>query len=465
MSRIKKDESTVMPKVDTFLANAHIITHDDQFHGGLGITAGKVSQVVRGDEHIAAEDTLDVRGKWVMPGWVDSHVHFNEPGRESWEGYAAGTRAAAAGGVTTILEMPFNATPPTSTAERLCAKRAAVQGQCVVDYGQWGGLEAHNHAELPAMHAEGVIAFKAFMCNSGIDFEQVGTFDLLLGMEIAAQLGNVVGVHAENEDWTSGLAQRLQAAGRVDPRAWAESRPPGAELEATQRAIALAAYTGAKLHVVHVTLADGFKAIQAARAQGADVTGETCPHYLALDEDDLARLGPIAKCGPPLRVRAEVDALWREVLQGRVDLIASDHSPCPADLKAKGADDIWQAWGGITGIQTMLPVLLTEGVHRRGLSSSALVRMTSLNPAQRYGLYPHKGHLGVGADADVVVIDPEREWTLSINDLFSKHKQSPFAGRVFKGAVERTLVRGQTVYLNGEITGAAGYGQLVRRRQ
>ena len=452
-----------MPKVDTFLANATLVTHEGQFSGGLGITAGKVSHVIHGDERIAAEETLDVRGKWVMPGLVDSHVHFNEPGRESWEGYAAGTRAAAAGGITTILEMPFNATPPTSTAELLRAKRAVVQNQCVVDYGQWGGLEAHNHAELTGMHAEGVIAFKAFMCNSGIDFEQVGTFDLLRGMEIAAQLGNVVGVHAENEDWTRGLAQRLQAAGRVDPRAWAESRPPGAEIEATQRAIAVAGYTGAKLHVVHVTLADGIKAIQAARAQGVDVTGETCPHYLTLDVDDLARLGPIAKCGPPLRVRAQVDALWREVLQGHVDLIASDHSPCPADMKAKGDHDIWQAWGGITGIQTMLPVLLTKGVHRRGLSPSALVRMTSLHPTQRYGLFPRKGHLGVGADADVVVIDPEREWTLSTETLFSRHKQSPFAGCTFKGAVERTMVRGHTVYLNGEITGAAGYGQLVRR--
>jgi allantoinase len=399
-----------------------------------------------------------------MPGLIDSHAHFNEPGREEWEGYTAGTMAAAAGGITTTLEMPFNATPPTSTVALLETKREAVKDKAVVDYGQWGGLENNNLDELEGMHNEGVTGFKAFMCESGVDFEMVDTFDLYAGMERIIQWGNVVGVHAENQSMAQGLADSLRAAGRKDPRAWAESRPPMVELEAIQRAILTAAQTGGRLHILHVTIPQGLEAIQRARTAGLKVTGETCPHYLVLDEDDLARLGPVAKCGPPLRERAQVERMWEYVLSGWVDLIASDHSPCTIELKQKGEDDIWQAWGGITGNQTMLPLLLSEGVKRRGLPLTSLVRMTSMNPARLYGLYPSKGHLWPGADADLVVVDLEREWTLSLDDLFSRHKQSPFDGMPFKGAVERTIVRGQTVYLDGKFLVKPGYGQLVRRQ-
>jgi allantoinase len=418
---------------------------------------------VEGDEAVPAEDVIDLSGKLLMPGLIDSHVHFNEPGHEEWEGYTAGSFAAAAGGITTALEMPFNATPPTSSAALLEVKREAVKDKSLIDYGHWAGLEASNLDELEGLQAGGVVAFKAFMCESGIDFEKVDTFALYRGMDRIARWGNVIGVHAENESLTRGLGQRLRGAGRTDPRAWAESRPPVAELEAIERAILLAAEIGGRLHIVHVTIPKGFEAIHRAKARGVTVTGEACPHYLALDEDDLVRLGPVAKCGPPLRPRTLVERLWQDVLRGRVDIIASDHCPCTPEMKQVGMDDIWEAWGGITGNQTMLPVMLTEGVHRRGLSLTSLVRMTSLNPARLYGLYPAKGHLWPSADADLVVVDAEREWKLSLDSLFSKHQQSPFEGRAFKGVVERTFVRGQTVYLEGEIVGQPGYGQLVRR--
>jgi len=450
-------------RADLLLANAILVTDYCVFPGSLAVKDGKVWKVVEGGETVPAEEVIDLQGKHLMPGLIDSHTHFNEPGREEWEGYTAGSFAAAGGGITTALDMPINAAPPTSSTALLEAKREAVKDKSVIDYGHWGGLESNNLDELEGLHAGGVVAFKAFMCDSGIDFEMVDTFALYQGMERIARWGNVLGVHAENESLTRGLGQRLRDAGRKDPRAWAESRPPVAESEAIQRAILLAAETGVHLHIVHVTMPQGFDAIHRGRAQGIRITGETCPHYLALDEEDLVRLGPVAKCGPPLRPRALVERLWQYLLTGRVDIIASDHSPCPLEMKQKGVDDIWQAWGGITGNQTMLPLLLTEGVHRRGLSLTSLVRMTSLEPARLYGLFPTKGHLWPGADADLVVVDLERKWMLSKDDLLSRHKYSPFEGMTFKGVVERTLVRGRTVYLDGEVLVQPGYGRLVSR--
>jgi allantoinase len=286
---------------------------------------------------------------------------------------------------------------------------------------------------------------------------------LYAGLRTAQALGNLVAVHAENEWVTSLLGEELRAAGRTDRAAWYESRPPSTELEAIQRAIYWAGVTGGRLHIVHVTLAAGMRAAQAAKANGVNVTVETCPHYLYFDETDFVRLGPAAKCAPPLRSRDEVEALWQCVLDGKVDTVASDHSPCPWADKAPGLENIWQAWGGISGLQTLLPVLLTEGVHKRGLLLPDLVRLTAGNPARIFGLYPRKGNLLPGADADLAVVDLDAEWELAADDLFYKHKHSAYVGRRFKGRVERTLVRGRTVYTDGHICVDPGYGQWLAR--
>jgi allantoinase len=335
----------------------------------------------------------------------------------------------------------------------------------VIDYAHWGGLVDNNLAALAGLHEQGVIGYKAFMSNSGVDFERVNDDVLYAGLRQARALGNLVAVHAESEYVTALLGQELHAAGRTDRAAWPESRPPFTELEAVQRAIYWAKVADSNLHIVHVTIADGIRAAAQAKRAGVNVTVETCPHYLFFDQDDFVRIGPAAKCAPPIRPRAEVEALWKCVLAGLVDTIASDHSPCPWADKEPGMADIWQAWGGISGVQSMLPAVLTEGVHKRGLPLPAVAKMMAANPARIFGLYPQKGTLLPGADADLVVVDLDKAWTLSVEDLLYKNKHSAYVGCAFKGAVERTIVRGVTVYRDGQITAQPGFGRLLRRGQ
>lgn len=443
--------------------NGRIISETGEFRGSLLVENGKITQWISAGASAAADETVDLQGRVVLPGLIDDHVHFNEPGREHWEGYEAGSMAAAAGGVTTFIEMPLNATPPSINRANLLHKKATVRDKAVVDYALWGGLVDNNLADLADLHEEGVVGFKGFMSDSGVDFARIDDDMLYAGLQQVAEMGNLVGLHAENEYVARFLGERLRGMGRADRAAWSESRPPAAELEALSRAVYWAKVTGSNLHVVHVTIAAGIRAAHAAKMEGVSVTVETCPHYLYFDEQDFERLGPVAKCAPPIRERSEVEALWACVLEGLVDTIASDHSPCPASDKEAGMENIWKAWGGITGVQSLLPVLLTEGVHKRGLPLTDLVRMTSANPARIFGLYPAKGSLQPGADADFVVIDLDRKWTMSTADLFSKHKHSPYIGCQFKGAVARTVVRGTTVYQDGRITVEPGYGRFLRR--
>ena len=380
------------------------------------------------------------------------------------EGYTAGSFAGAAGGVTTCCEMPFNLSAPTTTGALLDRKRSIVKKQSIIDYAHWGLAQRGNLDEVRSLHDRGVVGLKAFMCDEG-GIGITSGFELYEVFERAAQIGEVIAVHAEDDSLTAGLSARLKREGRKDPRAFADARPPAAEWIAIGRAIATAALASVRLHVLHVSTPQGIEAIRCARTRGLAVTGETCPHYLVLDLDDFVRLGPVAACTPPLRARSLVEGLWTQVLAGHVDVICSDHCSCRTESKLRAIDDIWKVWAGITGIQTMLPLLLTEGVHRRGLGIESLVRMTSLNPARIFGIYPKKGHLRLGADADMVVIDPAREWVLAADALFSRHKLSPFVGRLFTGAVEQTFVRGQLIYSHGEILGTPGYGQLVRPRK
>ncbi len=447
-----------MAAADLIIHNARVIADDRAFTGGVAIAAGLITAVFEGTSDAVAAETLDAGGLTLMPGLVDAHVHFSEPGRGHWEGFATGSRAAAAGGITTFVEMPLNAHPPTINAEALRLKQAAARVS-ITDYALWGGFVDDNRADLASLRAGGVVGFKAFMCTA-TDFPRIDAALMREGMRAIAGLSAFLALHAEDDAMTAALTATLRASGRTDRAAWGEARPIAAELAAIDTALALAAETGARLHVVHVSSAAGIDRISAAKAKGVAVTAETCPHYLFFDDSDLTRIGPLAKCAPPLRSAGEREALWERVLDGAVDVIASDHSPCLIEEKTAGNDDIFKAWGGISGLQSTLPVLLTEGA-KRGLSLAAIARMTAANPARLFGLAPRKGAIAVGADADLVLVDPDKGFELAESDLFYRNPHSAYVGAAFTGAVIRTLSRGETIFADGAITATSGRGRRL----
>ncbi|MCL6576502.1 allantoinase [Kyrpidia sp.] len=390
---------------------------------------------------------IDATGLYIFPGLIDAHVHLNEPGRADWEGFTTGTMSLAAGGVTTFFDMPLNSTPPVTVRSHFEEKRKVAEAKSFIDYGLWGGLIPGNAEELTELSQCGAIGFKAFMTDAGTDdFPAVDNDSLWAGMDIAARLGAVVAVHAESSWITRRLTESFLSQGRVSARDYEASRPVVSELEAVERALAIARLTGCRLHVVHASSADVVRRIRAAREAGVDVSVETCPHYLSLTVADLEELGGVAKCAPPLRGRDEVEALWQAVRAGLVDTVGSDHSPCPPSMKEDPEGNLFRVWGGISGAQTALNVLLEEGYHRRGVPLETLTALTATNPAKRFGLYPRKGTIAPGSDADLVLVDLDAPWTLRREDLYYRHPHSPFIGRTFRGKILATLLRGKPVY-------------------
>ena len=368
----------------------------------VGVADGRIA-VLEPEVADSGREEVDATGLHVLPGVIDGHVHFNEPGRTHWEGWATGTAALAAGGATCCVDMPLNAHPPTIDAASFDLKRESAEGAALVDFALWGGLVPGRLERLDELAERGVVGFKAFMANSGInDFRRVDDLALWEGMRRAAELGLMVGVHAESDAITRALGARALDAGRSGVRDYVGSRPVVAELQAIARAIVLAEETGCALHVVHVSTGRGVAQVAAARLRGVDVTCETCPHYLVLTEDDMEELGAVAKCAPPLRPAAEVEALWSALEDGTLPMVASDHSPSPAELKIGG--DFFGAWGGISGCQSTLALMLSEGHHARGLALERLPELLAGFVARRFGL-PGKGRLEVGADADLALVD------------------------------------------------------------
>lgn len=416
----------------------------------VGVTDGLIAALSPELTGPATEE-IDAAGLHLLPGVIDAHVHFNEPGRADWEGFDTGTRALAAGGATAGIEMPLNAHPPTVTGAAFDEKRRCLERSAFVDMALWGGLVPGGVEAMDELAARGVVGFKAFMCSSGIDdFPAVDDLTLYEGMCRAATFGLPVAVHAESEAITAGLAARARAAGRSAMRDFLSTRPAVAELQAIARAIALAQESGCSLHVVHVSTGRGVALVAGARARGIDVTCETCPHYLVLSEEDAEALGNVAKCAPPLRPREESEALWAALADGSLPMVASDHSPAPWALK--GAEDAFAAWGGISGCQTMLALALSEGCVARGLPVELIAAATSGYVARRFALRG-KGRLEPGADADLALVDLTGSHELSAEDLHYRHPHSPFVGRTLSARVVRTLVRGRTVFADGRIVG------------
>jgi len=399
-------------------------------------------------------------GAIIMPGLVDTHVHINEPGRIEWEGFETATRAAAAGGVTTLVEMPLNSIPATTAREHLETKRAAAEGKCHVDVGFWGGVVPGNLAELRGMHEGGVFGFKCFLVPSGVDeFPHVTEADLRAAMPELVRLGALLIVHAETPaPIEAALAAAAEKA--ADPRQYATflaSRPKAAEDEAVALMIRLCRETGARVHIVHHSSSSSLSLLRAAKLENLLFTVETCPHYLAFAAEDIQDGATEFKCCPPVRERANGEQLWAALDADVIDLIVSDHSPCPPGMKRQEAGDFLAAWGGIASLQLRLPVVWTLA-RSRGYSIERVVEWTAAAPARLVGLDKRKGALRAGCDADIVIFRPDAKFSVEPQMLYHRHKLTPYAGRVMSGVVETTFLRGTKIYERGafmnERTGA-----------
>lgn len=443
------------------IRNARITNEANSFSADIEVNQGIITAICALGTAGAGEVEIDANGLDVLPGCIDMHVHFNDPGFIHREDFASGTRAVAAGGITMVVDMPLAGKPTVINTEAVLAKKNAVASKAYVDYCIWGGLVDNNIGEMAAMAKEGIAGFKAFMADAGPDFPFVQNDVLLAGMLKAKQLGSLIALHCEDDKLVKYLEEQEQSRGNTDVPAFLRSRPPYTETIAVNTAVTLAAAAGARVHICHASLAASVAIVEAARDKAPAITIETCPHYLVLDTEDFKAIGPVAKCSPPIRSREEVEALWGKVFDGSLDVIGSDHSPSTCDEKEAGKGNIWQAWGGINGVQTMIPLLLEEGVRKRGLPLKRLVQLVSANPAKILGIYPRKGTIQVGSDADFTLIDREGDWEITKESLYYKNRHSPYLGKKGKGKVVATIVRGRLVYHDEKIIGNPGFGRYI----
>jgi allantoinase len=422
--------------------------------GGVIRSFGEWDQIPAGARLVEANDAV------VMAGLVDAHVHVNEPGRTDWEGFATATRAAAAGGVTTIVDMPLNSIPPTTTRRGFTEKRRAAQGQCLIDTAFWGGVVPGNTIELKSLLDDGVRGFKCFLIHSGVDeFPHVTEADLLEAMPELARLNSVLLVHAELPEPIESAAEELKHDDPKDYQTFLRSRPRASENEAVAMMIRLCRETGARVHIVHHSSSDALPLLKSARAEGLPLTVETCPHYLTFAAEEIADGATHFKCCPPVRERENREKLWQALAEGTIDMIVSDHSPCTPELKLLEKGDFLEAWGGIATLQFSLPVIWSEA-QKRGFGLADLTRWMSHEPAKLAGLDKRKGKLEIGFDADIVIWHPEKEFEVVPEIIEFKNKLTPYTGMNLRGSVEATYVRGEKVYENGRFTGEP-FGELI----
>lgn len=445
--------------VDVVIRGGVLVAPEGDVAAGVAVKDGVIVAVAEDRYLPPAAETIDARGLFVLPGVIDGHVHLRDPGDIDKEDWATGTAAAACGGVTTVFDMP-STNPPVDTVANLRIKQAIAAAKSIVDYGIYGLLGANNLSELAALSEQGVVGFKCFM-SSSLSGQLPAPNDgvMLEGFERIAKLGQRCIVHAENLAIITRREKQLKEAGRTDPRAHPESRPAVAAAEAVARAIVFAESAGMRLHIAHESSADALPHIAAAKARGLDITVETCPQYLLLTADDLVAKGGVLRCNPPIREPGHDRALWAALETGLIDALATDHAPHRTEEKTKPS--IWDNSCGLLGLETALPLMLTE-VNNGRLSLNRLVALCAANPAKIWDLYPRKGALQVGSDADIVLVDMARTGVIDQAKLHSKHRISGWHGRRIRGIPLRTIVRGRTVMKDGELVGSPGWGKPVR---
>ena len=428
--------------------------------GALAVRDGRIAELFGPGAAVEAVETRDYSGRYVLPGLVDTHVHLLST---PVEGIERGTAAAAAGGVTTIVDMPYDSPDPVIEAGRFREKAGQVGELAHVDVGLYATIAKVDGIEaIPELLAAGPLAFKLSLYETDAHrFPRIADGDLLAAFELLAEAGLPVVLHAELQEIVDRLVARGLAAGEDDPGAHGRSRPVVSETAAVAKALELACWSGAHVHIAHVTHPHGFRLIELYRGLGATVTGETCAHYLALSEDDVAALGPIAKVNPPIRDAAAREGLWADLRAGRVATISTDHAPWPEEAKRR---PMLRAASGIPGLETLLPVVFTEAAARR-FPLPDLVELVAGRPADLFGLGDRKGRLRPGLDADLAVLDAREPWTFDAGRSLSSARWSPFHGRTFAGRVEATFLRGRPVYESGRLLGGPGTGRWLERRR
>mgnify|MGYP002651109668 CR=1 FL=1 len=450
-----------MTKADLVIRGGRVVSPDSVVEASVAIKDGKILAVGADEAMPPADETLDVRGMHVLPGAIDVHVHFRDPGYPHKEDFASGTAAAAFGGVTTIFDMP-NTIPPVGTPELLAAKHKMAAEKAHVDFGLYALLGEDSIQHAPEL-AKTAIGFKLYMGNTFGAIPSPDTGAMLEAFEVVAPTGKRISLHAETNDIMVRRELRMRDAGRIDPLAHIASRPAVVAIEAVSRAAILAEWTGARIHILHISSAEELRPLAEAKARGVDITGETCPHYLLLSTDDYARFAGVIRVNPPVREKRNQEPLFAALGDGTIDLIATDHAPHSVEEKTR--NDIWTVDCGFPGVETQMPMMLTE-VAKGRYSISDYVRWSAANPAKIWGLYPRKGVIQPGTDADIAVVDLDRQWTIDDAKLQSLSRITPFHGQRVTGLPIHTLVRGRFVMKDRTLMpGTRGWGRSVHTIQ
>lgn len=447
---------------DLVITNGKIVTPDSVFEGAIAIKDGKVLAVGEASAMPSATESFDAGGLHILPGAIDDHVHFRDPGYPHKEDWESGTAAAAFGGVTLVFDMP-NTIPPTANGDILAAKHAIAASKAHVDYGLYGLLGDENLATVPELIDGGIIGFKLYMGNTFGRIPSPDTGATLECFEVAAATGKRVSLHAENNEIMERRQKRLMAAGKKDQWAHLAARPNVVAIEAVSRAAILAEWTGARIHVLHISTAEELKPLREAKARGVDITGETCPHYFLLSTDDYARVPGIIAVNPPVREKPNQQPIFDALVDGTIDVIATDHAPHAYEEKTR--NDIWTVDCGFPGVETQMPLMLTQ-VNAGRMTISDYVRVSAYNPARVWGLYPRKGALLPGSDADIAIVDLTRDHTIRDAETQSRSKVSPWDGCKVKGLPLHTLVRGRFIMKDRKLVPATkGWGRSVHTIQ